>query len=392
MEFYNVFNQDYVRVARRADKYPVTKLELLDEQEYTLSELSDEIIVDSDSIDISYNQGTQGKCSFSVANYDGKYTPNENSPFWYGKKLRYWKGLKDITNGDIYYFSKGVYIVTGVSASDNTVDVSCVDKFGAFTSDTGASCLHTSAKMEAGKNIGTAIVDLLSMDKGNGRPLDSVKPIIDYDIRQQLLGQDIEVSSGTYIGDFFIELSNTTKCRIKYDGFGRFRMTTGSLDYEYKNKASVWDFREDYMADHLNVTAEYNFPDVKNRVTVWGENFEGQSFVAAVENHDPSSPVCIEKVGYRVAETREDMFGYEQENVDAFAEMFLKMKTIQGISAKIDCPIIPHIEVEDCVAITNEKLMFDEKRFFVSGIAYNGETMTISLTNIDNLPYQVELN
>ena len=141
----------------------------------------------------------------------------------------------------------------------------------------------------------------------------------------------------------------------------------------------MWVFDDKATAEYISSSLTYNFSDVKNRVTVWGENFDGASFVGVAENDNPKSPVRISLVGYRVAKTMEDMFGYEQANVDAYAEMYLKMKSIIGMSVKLDCTMLPHLDVEDVILVRNEELGLDNVRFLISEIS-------ISLCNVDNLP------
>ena len=80
------------------------------------------------------------------------------------------------------------------------------------------------------------------------------------------------------------------------------------------------------------------------------------------------------------------MFGYEQANVDAYAEMYLKMKSIIGMSVKLDCTMLPHLDVEDVILVRNEELGLDNVRFLISEISINGNEMSISLCNVDNLP------
>ena len=148
----------------------------------------------------------------------------------------------------------------------------------------------------------------------------------------------------------------------------------------------MWEFDEEVTAEFISANLDYNFTDVKNRVTVWGENFDGVSSVAVVTNDNPKSPVRVSLVGYRVANTLEDMYGYSQENVNAYAEIYLKMKSIMGLSVKLDCTMLPHLNVEDVVTVRCSKLGMDNTRFLISEITYNGSEMTVSLCNVDSLP------
>ena len=48
--------------------------------------------------------------------------------------------------------------------------------------------------------------------------------------------------------------------------------------------------------------------------------------------------------------------------------------------------MLPHLNVEDVVTVRNEKLGIDNMRFLISEVSINGNEMSISLTNVDNLP------
>lgn len=386
MEYYDIYDQNYVRLAQNEGKIVLAKIEVLDHLEYTIYEITDDIIIDSENYSKTYGQGVQGKFSFQIYNRDHKYDTNENSPFWFDKKIRYYKGLKDRYTGDVYWFSKGIFTTTGISQENDIISVDCIDKFGLLTSETGGACLENATKIELGDKVGQMFVDMLSQEKGNGRPTDPINPLIDFDTRDIELGEDIELSTGSYFGDIFTELANSLKCRMYYDNVGHLVLTRGSSDFEFKNKAPMWVFDDKVTAEYISSSLTYNFSDVKNRVTVWGENFDGASFVGVAENDNPKSPVRISLVGYRVAKTMEDMFGYEQANVDAYAEMYLKMKSIIGMSVKLNCTMLPHLDVEDVILVRNEELGLDNVRFLISEISINGNEMSISLCNVDNLP------
>ena len=99
MEYYNIYDQNYVRLAKNEGKIVLSKIEVLDHSEYVLYEITDDIIIDSDNYSKTYGQGLQSKLSFEIYNRDHKYDTNENSPFWFDTKIKYYKGLKDIYTG-----------------------------------------------------------------------------------------------------------------------------------------------------------------------------------------------------------------------------------------------------------------------------------------------------
>lgn len=390
-EFFNTTSDEYIQLAKTNVKTIKTKIEILAEDETVIAEIGDDTVLGSDNYDCEYAQGVQAKLTFSVPNISPLYTGGESSWFWYTRKIKYWKGLYEPMNGNTYWFSKGVFVVTGISVDFNSVNVTCVDKFGALTSDYGSTMLDKSLKIDAESTVEKFVSRLLAIPKGNGQPLDCKKPIIDYTVRKIPNGQELEMAAGTYAGDILLEFANTLKCRICYDRDGILRVSEGHLDYAYENKAISWTFYDGAVANVISASLSYDFPKARNVVTVWGEDFEGLQYTSTAENRNAKSALSIDKVGYRVGQTKENLYGYNQENVDAFAQMYLQTQTIIGTSVEVECPMLPHIEVEQCVSISYEALELIDKKFLVSGVSYSGNNMSISLVNLDNLPWHLEL-
>ncbi len=380
-----------MQLAKANEKSVKTKIEILSESENVIWEIEDDVILGSDNYDCEYNQGSQSKLSFSVPNLSPLYTGGESSWFWYTRKIRYWKGLYEPANGNTYWFSKGIFVVTGITVNFNTIDITCVDKFGALTSEYGSTMIDKSLKIETESTVEGFITSLLALPKGNGQPLDCKKPLIDYDLRNISTGEELELAAGTYAADILLQFANTLKCRIYYDRDGVLRVSAGHLDYAYENKAIAWSFYDGAVANVMSASLSYDFPKAKNVVTVWGEDFEGFQYTSTAENRNAKSALSIDKVGYRVGQTKENLYGYNQKNVDDFAQMYLQMQTIIGTSVTVECPMLPHLDVEQCISVSYEALGLLDKRFLVSGVSYSGDSMTISLVNLDNLPWHLEL-
>lgn len=380
-----------MQLAKANEKNVVTKIEILSEDEMVIAEIGDDVILGTDNYDCEYNQGTQAKLSFSVPNISPIYTGGESSWFWYTRKIKYWKGLCEPANGNTYWFSKGVFVVTGISVDFNTVNITCTDKFGMLTSDYGSTMLDKSLKIETESTVEGFITSMLALPKGNGQTIDCKKPLIDYSLRNISTGEELELAAGTYAADILLQFANTLKCRIYYDKDGILLVTEGHLDYAYENKAIAWMFYDEAVANVISANISYDFPKAKNVVTVWGEDSEGLQYTSTAENRNAKSALSIDKVGYRTGTTKENIFGFNQKNVDEFAKMYLQMQTVIGTSVTVQCPMLPHLDVEQCVGVSFESLGLNDKKFLVSGISYSGNTMNISLVNLDNLPWHLEL-
>ena len=239
MDFYNTVSDEYLQLAKDNQKNIITKIEILSEDEKVIGEIGEEVIMDTDNYDCEYAQGVQAKLSFSVPNISPLYTGGESSWFWYTRKIKYWKGLACSSNNNKYYFSKGIFVVTGISVDFNSVNITCVDKFGALTSSYGSTMLDKSLKIEVESTVEKFINRMLALPKGNGQPLDCKKPLIDYDIRNISTGEELEMAAGTFAGDILLQFANTLKCRIYYDRDGILRVSKGHLDYAYENEFRI---------------------------------------------------------------------------------------------------------------------------------------------------------
>lgn len=393
-DFYDVYNQDYIEVAKRTERYPRFKIEFLDYSETVIGELINDISAsEAGNIVNTYNQGVRRKCSFTVIDTTGKYLINENSPFWYHRKFKLYDGLYDIDKGNTYWFSQGVFFTIGVSVDKNKLSISGCDKFGLFTSDGGNSTLEGEYQIDKDTNINNAIIDTLLLDNGNGKPIDCVTPIIDIRLRNIKVPYDISVSGGGYIGDILIELATCLGADIYYDANGHLRVDKGTSDYFYSTKAPQWEFGSNDNI-YIGSTVDYDFQSVINRITVCGDNTEGEVFSYTAENHNPSSPTRIEIIGYRNGDTITTPAGFSNQSCKDYAEYYLEQKTMLATSISITTPLIPHFDVDKIITLTDRHYRYEKQRFIVTEVevSLGVDVMNIKACNVASLPYITEMN
>ncbi|MCL2019273.1 MAG: hypothetical protein FWG70_05870 [Oscillospiraceae bacterium] len=394
MEYYNIYNHNYIRVAKRQKKYPRTKIEILDHLEFTLGDISRDVITESDNISYIYNQGVQGRFSFSVLDYNKKYFSTDSGTplLWFGRKVKIYKGLIDEENGDIYWWSLGVFIITKVTRRHGILSVEGVDKFGLFTADTGFSLLDSNIKAEAGRTVGDIITSLAGRDMGGGRITDPKPPLIDRRVINITNPQNLEFSSGCYTGDALIGIANMCKCRIFYDRNGYLRVTDGSLGYLYSTAAQVWSFDKSTTAEYINSSLSFDFTKVINRITVTVENsISGKVYTSTAINNEPRSPMSVGRIGFKTGKPIENIYGYDQSGVDALADFYLGIKSVLGVRIPLKTVLIPHLCINDVVMLTDNDYNFDDARLLINEIVIKGSDMTVSLVNLDHLPCHVQL-
>lgn len=405
MEYFNYTGKEYRVAVQSATLYPVIKVELLDQFENAYAEISEEITDNSGSIQSTLQQGVRNTVSFSIFDPVGKFIPDANNKlFWVGKKFKLYVGLateqKAIQlngqttgiSGDIFWFSKGVYIITDISAQkdssgNQTISFTGVDKYGAFTNDTGYGEMIGTFSFDIGMSISYVIKNVLKQDIGNGQMLDPLEPIIDPDLQEYKLQLAFSKGPGSYIGDLLNDLATTLHADIYYDMDGHLNIKKSLNFDEYKNVQNQWDFTEG-SAEYISAQVNYQLKNIANYIYVIGDNpLGGQIPVAIAENNDARSPLSIAKIG-RKSRYIEKSTIYSQQEAEDYAQYILKTACLLGNQISFTCTLIPSLELDNTFSLTDSYYQYDRQEFIITAITYpiGVGTMSISGSSIKELP------
>lgn len=405
MEYFNYTGKEYRVAVQSATLYPVIKVELLDQFENAYAEISEEITDNSGSIQSTLQQGVRNTVSFSIFDPAGKFIPDANNNlFWVRKKFKLYVGLateqKAIQlngqttgiSGDIFWFSKGVYIITDISAQkdssgNQTISFTGVDKYGAFTNDIGYGEMIGTFSFDIGMSISYVIKNVLKQDIGNGQMLDPLEPIIDPDLQEYKLQLAFSKGPGSYIGDLLNDLATTLHADIYYDMDGHLNVKKSLNFDEYKNVQNQWDFTEG-SAEYISAQVNYQLKNIANYIYVVGDNpLGGQIPVAIAENNDARSPLSIAKIG-RKSRYIEKSTIYSQQEAEDYAQYILKTACLLGNQISFTCTLIPSLELDNTFSLTDSYYQYDRQEFIITAITYpiGVGTMSISGSSIKELP------
>ena len=405
MEYFNYTGDKYKDAVKSASLYPVIKVELLDRFENAYAEISEEIMDTSGSISSTLQQGVRHNVSFSIFDPKGEFMPNANDDlFWIDQKIKLYAGLateqqavqvngqNSDVQGDIFWFSKGVYIITDINASSDgqgnqTISLSGVDKYGAFTNDTGYSEMIGTFSFEAGMTISYIIKNILKQDKGNGNMLDPIEPIIDPDLQNYVIELNFSKGPGSYIGDLLNDLATTYHADIYYDLDGHLNVKKALNFEEYKNVQNQWDFRYG-DSEYISSQVTYELKNIANYIYVIGDNpMGGKIPIAIAENNYASSPLSIQKIGKKSRYIEKSTI-YSDKEAQDYADYILKQSCLLGNTISFQCTLIPHLELDNTFTLTHDYYGYNREEFIITGITYpiGVGTMTINGSNIKELP------
>lgn len=400
MDYYNQITQDYLHYLKSEHKIYKIKLELLGEYENVIGEIVKYVSISAQGqINIEYNQITRRSCSLTLINVDGEFTPNQNRWFWMDRKFKLWLGM---SNGkDTWWFANGVYVTTSAVGDTHTVQIEAVDKGGILDGTLHRNMLDEKLVVEKGSIIANIFTQSLLMADTN-KPIDIVPPLIDTYFQNTPTEVDIEINDNEYISTLFTQIGEAYGADIYYDVNGHLVVTKfvdGDRTDGYKYMASQYDFDTE-TAVYGQSSMEYGY-ECYNAVTVYtninakdedGNDIQNVSYTAY--NNNPKSPINISRIGTRRMNSIEVSWIQSldaekmKDRCKATADYYLLRNSMQKLSINFESEIIPHLDVNRIITMTDKYKDLEYKRFVTNSITIplSAGNMSIQATSVDMLP------
>ena len=344
----------------------------------------EDIILGSGNYNENYQNGQRRNLNINLVNKDGKYTPSINT-IWVHNKFRFDIGIS--FGGETFWFPRGIFIMGNPSSthqdSDKQVTLTLEDKFALLEGKMGT--LETTYEIPAGTLIKDAIEGILTIDTGAGYPLD-LKPILyDHNFDGIVTPYTITKDPGSNFGEMILELADMLGAECFYNDIGNLCFIDINETIQDPNKPIIWHY-SDEKKEFLNSSTNYDFGNIVNEVHVVGDNVNGKIFSAVASNNDPSSPICIKRIGRHI-EYINDAAIYSDKLAQDRANYELRCKSIVNTSVSISTTFNPLIFVDNIITIEDSFYNFKRERFVIQSISYNigvDNKMTITLSNVTN--------
>ena len=377
------------KIIRYPKVKPCFRLTVLNHDETINYEIPQEdIVLDTGTYTEEYTQGQRKSLTISLINEHGKYTPSVNG-LWYDAKFKFDVGLqyKEVTK----WFDRGVYVVSNINTSNSNSQKQTViqlsDKF--FTLKGKKGTLDTTYEIPVGSNIQNVIIDILSMDTGNGEVLD-IKPIM-YDtfFEDKVMPYTLSKTSGATFGDIILDLAYILDAECYYNEYGNLcfvPMYSASTDI---HKPILWRFKDyDLEVGDINIT--YDVENAVNTIYVVGDSINGAIFRGFAENNNMASPLRVEQIGRRINAPISDSNIYTNELAQERAEWELRQITFQYANVDMRSFFIPTLFVNTIILINNEFYNWNSEKLLIHSLSFNigsNPVMSIKATNINDLPF-----
>lgn len=416
MEYYNIIAPEYMdRLRNDFNRYKL-KIELLTADESVIGQVvADLSITAQGQITINRQQLTRRSCSLTLINVGGKYNPNRNRWFWVNRKFKLWIGMstesytdmnnKNVTT-DVYWFSQGVYYATSAKGDTHTISIEGVDKGGALDGTLKLNMLGEKTVVKQGSKLSSLFRETLLLSDGVS-VIDPVPPLIDSYFDNIIIQQDIELNDNQYIGELFSQVAESYGANVYYDHDGRLRversMTENGFSL-YSLKGITYRFSTNDVA-YEEASIDYGY-ECRNTVTVYtninakdseGNDIENVSYTAY--NQSPLSPINIREIGIRRMDSVEAKYidGLTAEEMTdrckQTADYYLLSESLIMLTENFNSFIIPHIDVDDVILITDPYKDIDGEKFVIQSVSIplSAGAMSIEATNINYLPGDIQI-
>ena len=380
---------DYVLLENilKKDVYvPRFRLIILNPDETTNNEIPQEDInIDSSNYSENYQNGQRRSLSISIINIDKYYNVSPNG-IWIQNKFRLDIGIE--WEGQTVWFPRGVYVMNNPNAvhndSDKIVNLSLSDKFSVLTGASGT--LEATYEIPAGEDIEAAIKGILSIEKGDGYPLDITPIYYDKSFVGKTMPYTLTKDAGSNFGEMILEIAHILNAECYYNAIGAlcfYPIDETTLDVD---KPIINDF-DTTEQEISQLTANYDFDNAINIVQVVGDNIEDKVTPSQMLiNHDPSSPLCVERIGRRVKYVNDAGINTQQKALDR-AKYEMRKASILSTTISFTTIFNPLLFVNNIITLTDEHFDWKRAKAIIQSISFNfngGSHMSISVSNLDN--------
>ena len=378
------------RLVRNYTIYPRYRVFVLNPDETVREELPPEDIQLGGSYSEDYQSGQRRSLSLTLNNENGKYTPSINN-IWANSKFLLEVGMQLPDSETVIWFSKGVYVVTSVSpsrdASQKTVSLSLSDKFSFLEGSSGV--LSTSYNIPAGTLIEDIVQDILYYSSGDGNVLDPKEMIYHSSFKGKKTPQTISESEGATWGSIVLKLAEMLSAEVFYNAEGQLTFVPIVEVTADGDKPVLFDF-SDVRGDYQDISFDYSFDSLVNRVIVIGSNVNGTACHAIAVNDDPTSPTCYQRIGYRTSSPINDTNITNEILAQERADYELRKVLIAKTTVNNSVLFNHLLEVNNLITMEDSFYGLQRERFLLQSVSFSLDysgLMSISSTNIRNLPF-----
>lgn len=365
-------------------RYRVSVLNPDESVDYVIPET--DIPIDGINFTEEYQNGQRKNVTLQLINENGKYTPSING-IWLTTKFKLDIGIL-VKNG-IVWFPKGIYIMGDVNLtnqdSNKTVSIQLKDKYAIFEGKMGT--LEEAYEVELGSTIEDALKGIMNFSMGNGYIFDYKPIILDPSFVGFRTQATIRADEGENLSKIIDALATQMSAEYYYNNVGNLCFYPINETVDDSVKPIIWTFTNLNRSLH-NLELNYQNENIINVVKVVGDNIDNVIYSAVVTNENPSSPICIQRVGRRVAPKYSESNVWSNDLAEDLARYYLRKASFIAVEFSCNVSFNPILTVNNICEIENDFLNYHREKLLITSISFSSGDglMSLKLCNTKDLP------
>lgn len=287
-----MMTNDQVNVIRQSERILYVKLEILNSDLMVIRDITGHLI-DGD-YKIANESGARRTCNIRLA-VDSGVIPSPTSPIWINKIFRAYIGIQNIRTDEVVWFPIGTFAITNPSrdievSGKDILSIDGID-FVAFMDGTLGGALDYNIKINTGDYVYNAVKN-------------TIEEFTNFQVNVQSseckIPHEMEYEKDETVWDL---LSDMLELYMHYEGFFD---VNGTFIYQKSSDliddSVVWDFTEDENNLILDYSIDYQWDNVRNKITVVGKDDDGvypqyTAVALSTEKGWEDCPFTVDKLG-----------------------------------------------------------------------------------------------
>ena len=153
------------------------------------------------------------------------------------------------------------------------------------------------------------------------------------------------------------------------------------------SKPIIWNFSNINRELH-NLELNYQNENIVNVIKVVGDNIDNIIYSAVVANENISSPICVQRVGRRIAPKYSESNIWSDDLAYDLARYYLRKASFVSVDFSCNVSFNPILSVNNICEIENKALNYHREKLLITSISFSSDNgqMSLKLCNTKDLP------
>lgn len=333
-----------------------------------------------------YQQGQRRNITLKLLNINGEYTPSINN-IWMNSKFSYDVGIE--YQNEIIWFPKGIFVLGNIDATNSStnreITFQLKDKFSIFDGKMGT--LDSTFEVPVDSLAKDVVNGILNFPIGNGDIFDTKPVIFDSSLENFRTKATIRVDEGGLISNVFEELATQMSAEYYYNEVGNLCFFPMDEVTDDASKPTIWTYST-LGRDLHSLNLNYNNEDIINYVKVVGDNVDYGVYSSIVQNNNPMSPICVERIGKRITKITDSNI-WSDESAESLGKYHLRKSSCTNV--QFTCPVSfnPILSVNNICEVEDSFFKLERDKLLINSISFSSGQLEISLNlvNTKDLPF-----